>query len=168
MFLRSLAFTAFFGLLGNVFCSGDEPRSAQPSLETIKQLAGEWVELDEAGKPTETVVARYKVTAAGSAVLEILFPGTEHEMVSVYHQQGKDLVMTHYCMLGNQPFMKATFGKSKNQLVFECQNIDKQGENHMHEGVVTFVDSDHLRSEWRAFEQGKNTHVASFQLKRKK
>ena len=47
-----------------------------------------------------------KVTAAGSAVHETIFPGTGHEMVSMYHADGKDLIMTHYCALGNQPRMK--------------------------------------------------------------
>ena len=29
------------------------------------------------------------------------------EMISVYTAEGPDLVMTHYCVLGNQPRMKA-------------------------------------------------------------
>ena len=53
------------------------------------------------------LVARYAVTAAGSAVVETVFPGTEHEMVTVYHADGSDLVLTHYCMEGNQPRMRA-------------------------------------------------------------
>src|SRR5437868_15224505 len=78
-----------------------------PGLERLKKLAGTWVAADKDGKPTDQVVSVIKVTASGSAVHETLFPGQAHEMVSVYHRDGADLVMTHYCSLGNQPRMKA-------------------------------------------------------------
>ena len=81
--------------------------AAHPGLEQMKKLAGTWVEADKDGKPTDKVVSVIKVTAGGSAVQETLFPGQPQEMVSVYHMDGADLVMTHYCMLGNQPRMKA-------------------------------------------------------------
>ena len=45
------------------------------------------------------LVARYVVEKS----LETEFPGTEHEMVTVITQDGADLALTHYCMLGNQP-----------------------------------------------------------------
>src|SRR6058998_1207043 len=78
-----------------------------PGLERLKKLAGTWVAADKDGKPTDQVVSVVRVTAAGSAVHETLFPGQPHEMVSLYHTDGADLVMTHYCSLGNQPRMKA-------------------------------------------------------------
>ena len=76
-------------------------------LEKLKKMVGTWVAADKDGKPTDQVVSVFKVTAAGSAVQETLFPGQPHEMISVYHLDGSDLVMTHYCMLGNQPRMRA-------------------------------------------------------------
>src|SRR5690606_1922102 len=56
--------------------------------------------------PTEV---RYRITGGGSAVEEVLFPGTEHEMVSLYHRDGPFLLMTHYCAAGNQPRMRAVW-----------------------------------------------------------
>src|SRR6202011_3667294 len=86
---------------------GKAPAAApHPSLERMKKLAGTWVEADKDGKPTDKVVSVIKVTAAGSAVQETLFPGQPQEMVSVYHLDKGDLVMTHYCALGNHPRMK--------------------------------------------------------------
>ena len=76
---------------------------AATNLERMKKLAGTWVEADKDGKPTDKVVSVIKVTAGGSAVQETLFPGQAMEMVSIYHLDKGDLVMTHYCMLGNQP-----------------------------------------------------------------
>ena len=89
---------------------------AQAGLERLKKLAGTWVEADKDGKPTDKVVSVVKVTAAGSAVTETIFPGQPQEMISVYHRDGADLVMTHYCALGNQPRMKADPKSPANQI----------------------------------------------------
>src|SRR6478736_10069180 len=88
----------------------DAPARSTPShsgLERLKKMVGTWVEADKDGKPTDKVVSVVKVTAGGSAVHETHFPGQPMEMVSVYHLDKGDLVMTHYCVLGNQPRMKA-------------------------------------------------------------
>src|SRR4051812_1306547 len=73
--------------------------TTHPTLERLKKLAGRWGAADESGKPTDKVVSVIKVTAAGSAVQETLFPGEPMEMVSFYHRDGADVVMTHYCAL---------------------------------------------------------------------
>jgi hypothetical protein len=40
---------------------------------------------DPDGSPASVV---YKVTSAGKTVMETLGPGTDHEMVSMYHMDG--------------------------------------------------------------------------------
>src|SRR5438105_1544223 len=93
-----LTFTA--GAWGEEKPAAKAPAAAtNAGLERIKKLAGTWVMADKDGKPTDTVVSVIKVTAGGSAVQETIFPGQPQEMVSVYHTDGPDLVMTHYCML---------------------------------------------------------------------
>src|SRR5882762_11523952 len=83
-------------------------RPASASLERLKTLAGEWVAAEDGDMAKKgDLVARYAVTASGTAVVETVFPGREHEMVTVYHDDGPDLVLTHYCMEGNQPRMRA-------------------------------------------------------------
>src|SRR5207302_4607908 len=77
------------------------------ALEKMKKLAGTWFLADKDGKATDQVASVIKVTAGGSVVHETLFPGQPQEMVSVYKVDGPDLIMTHYCVLGNQPRMKA-------------------------------------------------------------
>jgi len=44
----------------------------------------------------------YRVASAGSVVQETLFPGTPHEMISMYHLVDGELVLTHYCAMANQ------------------------------------------------------------------
>src|SRR5579883_3440161 len=77
-------------------------------FESLKKLAGDWVQIGKDGKPAGPVVSSIRVTSAGTAVEETLFPGTAHEMVTMYHLDGGELVLTHYCALGNQPHMRLT------------------------------------------------------------
>jgi len=165
--------TAFLLVLG-VALAGDKPASgdpATPNLETIKKLAGDWVEVDKDGKATDKVVSSIRVTAGGSAVREILFPGSDHEMVTMYHQEGPDLILTHYCILGNQPRMRAERGTGPNKLVFKCVgggNLKPEKDAHMGQGTITIVDSNRLQSEWVKCEEGKPCETHKFTLARKK
>jgi hypothetical protein len=151
-----------------------QPAPVHPGLAKLKKLAGEWLSADEpdkgqsadAGQP----ICTYKVTSAGSVVMETLFPGTPHEMVTMYYQEGPDLVLTHYCALGNQPRMKAEPPTSPDKLEFKFaggSNIDPGKDAHMHELTLTFVDADHLRATWTSYSAGKPSGVKTFELKRK-
>jgi hypothetical protein len=147
--------------------------ASHPGLERLKQLAGTWVQADEDGKPTDQVVSIYKVTAAGSAVQETIFPGQAHEMLSIYHLDGSDLLLTHYCALGNQPRMKADPDSPSNQIRFKFAggtNLDPAKDMHMHEGTLTFVDADHIEFSGVAWVDGKpaEDHCATMKLVRKK
>src|SRR5262245_19588365 len=79
--------------------------SKASAFEKFKQLAGEWQGTGD-GAHGKDMRVKYQVTSGGSAVVETVFPGTDHEMVTVIHPDGDDLLLTHYCLLGNQPQMK--------------------------------------------------------------
>ena len=142
------------------------------ALERLKTLAGEWRGhvVTEDGPPAEVV---YSVTAGGSTVTEKLFPGTDHEMVTMYHLDGNDLVLTHYCAMGNQPRMrlvKAT-GTDPLELKFDFTggaNIDPAKDMHMHAGTLTLRGSDRLEAEWSLYDKGKQTGANKFFLDRVK
>src|SRR5262249_25095171 len=85
-------------------------------FEALKKLAGDWVMVGKDGKPTDTVVSSIRVTSGGSAIQETLFPGGEKEMITMYHLDGADLILTHYCMLGNQPRLRAEPGTDVNKI----------------------------------------------------
>jgi hypothetical protein len=163
-----------FGAAGR----GDDKKGASTApkhagFEKLKKLAGTWVEADKDGKPTDKVVSVIKVTAAGSTVHETLFPGTQMEMISVYHLDKSDLVMTHYCMLGNQPRMKADPKAPANQLRFLFDggtNLDPKKDMHMHEGTLTIVDDDHVEMSGVGWVNGKpaEDHCVTMKLVRKK
>jgi hypothetical protein len=142
---------------------GDKPAPKLPApptnatLEKLKALAGTWLVADSNGKPTDQIASIIKVTAGGSAVHETLFPGQPHEMLSVYTVDGSDLFMTHYCVLGNQPRMKADPASSANQIVFRFAggtNFDPKKDKHMHEATLTIVDDDHVEVNGVGWENG--------------
>ncbi|MCE9563221.1 MAG: hypothetical protein K8U57_14350 [Planctomycetes bacterium] len=142
-------------------------------FEKMKKLAGTWVEADKDGKPTDKVFSVVRVIAGGSAVHETAFPGQPQEMVSVYHLDKGDLLMTHYCVLGNQPRMKAEATAAKNQIRFAFAggtNLDPAKDTHMHEATLTFVDDDHIEIAGVAWVGGKpsENHCGQMKLVRKK
>ena len=123
------------------------PAPTNAGLEKMKKLAGTWLTTDKDNKPTDQVVSIIKVTAGGSTVHETLFPGQPQEMVSIYTVDGPDLVMTHYCVLGNQPRMKADPKSPANQICFQFaggSNLDPRKDKHMHAATLTIVDDDHI------------------------
>ena len=149
------------------------PAPARPTsapLERFKTLAGEWVAAEDGDMVKKgDLVARYAVTASGSAVVETVFPGSEHEMVTVYHADGPDLVLTHYCMEGNQPRMRAR-GAQGSRFEFAYDggtNIDPKRDRHMHSATFDLASANEIRSEWSELAEGKPVFVARMHLVRK-
>lgn len=148
----------------SIAASGDDPHNhAVPAPATnagfdkMKTLVGTWVAVDGDGRPTDQVVSVVKLTAGGSAILETLFPGQPHEMISVYTADGQDLLLTHYCMLGNQPRLKASGKSPGNKLSFEFvggSNLDPKKDKHMHSAILTIVDADRIEIEGTGWENG--------------
>lgn len=133
------------------------PAPTNAGFEKLKTLVGTWVAADENGKPTEEVVSVIKLTAGGSAIHETLFPGEPMEMISIYTPEGSDVLMTHYCMLGNQPRMKAAAKNPGTTLQFEFSggtNLDPAKDRHMHSAVLTFVDNNHIEVQGIGWEGG--------------
>lgn len=170
-------FSAVIALTTSIQASFDEPKpgaiSAKEAYARLKLLHGDWLaEIGIQGRPAGGQSARvsYRVTAAGNALVEELFKGTDHEMVTVYHLDGEDLVLTHYCAAGNQPRLKLDRTASNDeQLVFAFDggtNLDPAKDAHMHQARFLFKKDEPVRSEWTAFVAGKADHTASFTLRK--
>lgn len=154
-----------------------DPSGAKSSpnggLERLKQLEGTWTGTASFGNPPpaegQPATVVWKVTAAGSAVIETLDPGGQYEMVTVYHADGSDLMLTHYCAGGNQPRMKAKSSKDSSSIEFDFvggTNM-KSGGEHMHALRIRFVDANHIESLWTSWTGGKPSSQARFVLARK-
>jgi hypothetical protein len=137
----------------------------------LKKLAGDWVKVGKDGKPTDQVISSIRVTSAGSAIQETMFPGSDHEMVTMYHLDGDDLVLTHYCSLGNQPRLRAEPGKDVNKIVFKfvgCTNLKSKDDHHINGATLTLYGKDHFKAKWVSCKKGKPCHLVTLDLVRKK
>lgn len=159
-------------LFMNGSACGAEPTAAQSkaAFEKLKTLQGEWVDTagDAHKKPGTNVT--YRVVANGSAVIETMFPGEVHEMVTVYYLDGDQLVLTHYCAAKNQPRMKAvTIGDDRIDFDFTGgSNINPAKDMHMHNGHLKWMDADTVSGEWVGWANGKaSDHTVKFEMKRK-
>ena len=159
--------------IGLAISSADEKKpddaKAKPAktspLERFKALAGEWSRVDDNEKET---MLSYRVTAGGSAVLETVFPGQDHEMVTLYHMDGDTLMLTHYCAMGNQPRMKAVkVTDDKITFDFVGGTNMKPSDTHMHAAEFTFTDKDHFKSRWTHFANGKSAGDVEMNMVRK-
>jgi hypothetical protein len=175
----SLALISIAAMRFNV--SADEKHAVKKdaaknaSFEKIKSLSGTWEVTPKPGESLEgnahSGTVNYKVTAGGSAVMETVFPGTDHEMVTLFFMEGDELALTHYCVLQNRPHMHAQPSSKSDRIVFKCEDEENAGieaEDHMHQATFTFVDADHLKTEWVLYKDGKADSSHSFNLTRKK
>jgi hypothetical protein len=146
------------------------PVNAQ-RFEALKKRAGDWVEVGKDGKPTDKLVSSIRVISAGSAVQETLFPGSDHEMVTMYHRDGADLVLTHDCSLGNQPRLRAEPGEDINTIVFKfvgATNLKSQDDHHINGATFTLDGKDHFKATWVSCKDGKPCHQVNLDLVRKR
>lgn len=136
-------------------------------FERLSKLVGQW-EGDSTGAHEGKIVVDYKLTSGGSALVETLSPGSDHEMVSVYHDRKGKLAMTHYCMLGNQPELElvGVTNDSINLSLAKSSSI-APGELHMHALRITFIDDNTIVQRWGSEGDPKKGPPAIFRLRRK-
>ena len=129
-----------------------DPR-AEAAFKQLAALVGEWKTED--GKESLT----YELTAGGTALLEREAAEGRPSMITLYHRDGDRLVLTHYCMAGNQPRMVARpFDSGSGELVFDfvdATNLANPDAGHMRNVRIRFVDANHIESEWQFHENGK-------------
>jgi hypothetical protein len=143
---------------------------AAQAFDRLKALEGEWIDPEGVfGGPKGAVAVTYKVTAGGHTVVETFPINTPHEMVTVYHLDGDQLVLTHYCSSNNQPRMRSS-GLRGNVVEFQFAggaNIDPATTSHMHGVRMEFVSPNELRSTWENWKDGKGDHGITFRVMRK-
>lgn len=143
---------------------------SSPGFDALKKLVGEWT--TPAGPDGKPMTTKFKLTANESVLMETMFPDTPMEMITMYHMDGPDLILTHYCMLGNQPRLKAESAKDSKKLSFKSvggSNM-KTTDLHMGQATYTLVDNDHFEAEWCACQNGKpdESHKHTVKFTRKK
>jgi hypothetical protein len=146
------------------------PVAQTPEWQKLRMLVGQWEGFMEEGGKKLPTQAEVRMTADGSALMHVMGRDTPHEMVTMFHPDGKRLLATHYCSAHNQPRMALTEAPGANQLAFQFvdgTNITP-GDTHMVRLVITFLDADHHDEAWTASVNGKEGPAAIFRYARKK
>ncbi len=143
--------------------------AAKDVFAKLKSLVGTWEGEASHGSAKFKTKVIYKLTGGGSSLVETQFPGEPHEMTTVYHLDGDDLVLTHYCAAGNQPSLKWKGGDdSKFSFDFYRGSNMKPTDHHMHALTIQLDGPDHVVSTWTSMADGKLGDQAKFDLKRVK
>lgn len=157
--------------LGSVVLRADEQKSKiekSPAYDKMKTLVGSWEgKVNEGGTALKTN-ARFQLVSDGSALAAWLGEGSPHEMVTMFHMDGNQLMATHYCAAHNQPRMVLVNGGDQNRLVFKFKdgtNIQPDA-GHMRQVAFVFDGANHHIEEWTYLDKGKE-ETTKFDFRRK-
>jgi len=158
--------------LVSVAFAGDTPAAtaSSPAFEKLKSLVGTWSGKDEDGNPVTVI---YTLVSSGTSLMESMTAnGHTDNMITMYHPDGKSIMLTHYCSMGNQPRMRARgLSKDGSKLEFgyvDATNLAKPKADHMHALSVTFKDENHFSQDWTMMQDGKAAHHGLFEYERVK
>jgi len=152
--------------------------TAQQVFDQLKGMNGTWqgqpegegVEAEAEAEAHGPVTHEIQVSAAGTVVMETMAPGTEHEMINMYHLDGDNLLLTHYCAGGNQPQMRLDLDQSTaDSLVFEFiggTNLDPATDHYIGSARIEIVDTDHIESIWGSYAGSEPAATMTFHLER--
>lgn len=140
-------------------------RAAAPfaPMERMRSLEGKWsgkVLGGPTGMPDIEAWLEYESVSDGHAVLERLGFGKKTEqarktaMVSMYHQETDQLMMTHFCSANTQPRMRTKSipaDLSTFQFYFvDSTNILNASAMNIQHVKLRFLDKDHFIQEWQS------------------
>ena len=132
------------------FSEAGESNAAR-ALEQLKLLAGDWegtAEWTGARTGSYPMNAAYYITGNGSALVENLISEKAPVMTSVYHLDGNDLRLTHFCGAKNQPRLKAERIDLDHKAIdfdfVDITNLPSPDAPHVHGLEMRLIDSNHI------------------------
>jgi len=123
---------------------------------------------NEGGQEIPTT-ASFRLVSDGSVLMNVLAAGTSHEMITMFHLDGSDLLATHYCAAHNQPRFRFVPSPGPNVVAFEFKdatNLSSPAAPHMVSVKFILLDPNHHVEEWTFLANGQtNTRRFDFQRK---
>lgn len=148
-----------------------ERSPAQLAFERLCALAGQWEGQSSAGWTSR---CELEVIARGSALLERTnfeaHPG--ETMLTLFHKDGADLVLTHYCVAGNQPRLVASeiagaSGTDTLRFTFrDATNLASRDQGHMDEALLRLEGPDAFSTQWSYYQAGKPAWMEEIRYRR--
>jgi hypothetical protein len=166
--MKSISVLSVILLLASLAFAGGNSTAA---FEKFKSLEGTWTTTDKDGN-LRTIT--YETVGDGSAVLETFQMSEDKSktMITMYHMNGDQLMLTHYCMAKNQPRMSASLiSDDLKEVQFDfvdATNLPNPDAGHMYKAHFKFVDPDTVWSEWTFRKDGKDSFSETEVFKRVK
>jgi hypothetical protein len=165
---RRLTLALGVACLAAVAQAGESAADHKAAFERMKTLVGAW-QGHHTTPDGPTMEVEYRLTGNGTALVERLFAGSPHEMTSVYHLEAGELVLTHYCAMGNQPRMKLVAGGADGDLRFDFvggTNLDVASSTHIHGGRISIPAPDRFEADWHVWSQGRQSGTQKLFMRR--
>ena len=149
--MNSKALWIVLGCAAAVSALSAEETESSKVLGQIKAFIGNWsgtFQWTGRRHDTGSMNATYYLTGNGSAVVENLMNESAPVMTTVYHLDGRDLRMTHFCGAQNQPRLKARrINLDHGAIDFEfvdATNLRSPDAPHVHGLEIRMIDANHL------------------------
>ena len=149
--MKSKLLWIVLGCAATISALSAEQTDGSKALGQIKALIGNWsgtFQWTGGRNDSGSMNATYYVTGNGSAVVENLINESTPVMTSVYHLDGRDLRMTHFCGAQNQPRLKAhRIDLDHGAIDFEfvdATNLRSSEAPHVHGLEIRLIDANHL------------------------
>lgn len=154
-------------LLASAAIPAAEPAlDAKAAFARLKTLAGNWEADTSMGKAQMSI----ELIAGGTVLVERETSTHMQPMMTMYHLDGDRLILTHYCMAGNQPRMQAKEFDPKTGtfrfLFLDATNLATPDAGHMHNVTLQLKDDRHMVSQWEFFDKGKPAYNEKFEYTR--
>jgi hypothetical protein len=160
---------ALLALSGSTAAAADAPDAAA-AFERLKGLVGVWEVTQPAGNKA---TVRYELTASGSALFERYADGSMgegNEMITMYYLDSGRLLLTHYCMAGNQPRMLLKrFDPATGELDFDfldATGLKDENAGHMRRARFKLSGPNRYTSRWEFVEDGRTSFDEKQELTR--
>ena len=139
------------GCAATISAFSAEQTKSFKALGQIKALIGNWsgtFQWTGGRNDSGSINASYYLTGNGSALVENLMNESTPVMTSVYHLDGRDLRMTHFCGAQNQPRLKARrIDLDHGAIDFEfvdATNLRSPDAPHVHGLEIRLIHANHL------------------------
>jgi hypothetical protein len=145
-----------------------ERSPAQLAFERLCALAGSWEGRSSVGWTSRSEL---EVIARGSALLERTnfeaHPG--ETMLTLFHMDGPELLLTHYCVAGNQPRLAATeiAGDTLRFTFRDATNLPAREHGHMGAAFFRLEGPDAFSSQWSFQEGGRTSWMEEIHYRRR-
>ena len=149
----------------------ESPQDAAAAFNLLKTLAGEW-----RGRSTKGWDDRgsIQMIAKGSVFLQTsefeAHPG--ETMLTTISADGGRLLLTHFCIAGNQPRMEAAGIQQDGRTILftfiDGGNLPSRDKGHMDKALYRLIDKDHFTSQWTWYEGGSERWMEEIVFERTK